>query len=111
MSLTNEDVSAIQTMMETLLRKELKPIQTDIHECRGTADFSNSDVDLHEICERAYEEFHRISYQLQISNQCLVDLRLDLNIFKDAVSKEFHSLNDKMDTVIEVLREKELLPR
>lgn len=79
--------------------------------CRGTADFSNSDVDLHEICERAYEEFHRISYQLQISNQCLVDLRLDLNIFKDAVSKEFHSLNDKMDTVIEVLREKELLPR
>ena len=57
------------------------------------------------------EEIRILNFRMKRNTQSINDLRLDLNIFKDAVCREFHSINDKLDTVIEVLRERELLPQ
>lgn len=107
MSLTSEDISTLQTMMESLFHQELMSIRTDVPEPRKDCNCPEKEIDLHEICKYAYDEFHKISYRLQSNNQCLVDLRLDINILKDAVCEELYSLNHKIDTLIKVLREKE----
>ena len=41
----------------------------------------------------------------------LGDLQLDVKIAERNISRNIHILNDEMETVIEVLRQKELLPR
>lgn len=41
----------------------------------------------------------------------LGDLQLDVKIAERNISRDIHILNDEMETVIEVLRQNELLPR
>lgn len=147
MALSKDDIHALQTMMETLLHRELTPIRADIRELKETTETLKADVaelkedvailkaDLAELKEpnaehkgtsenlrsaikaltisqnEMKEEIRILNYQMKRNTQSINDLRLDLNIFKDAVCREFHSINDKLDTVIEVLRERELLPQ
>ena len=104
MAAVKTDVSELKNTTEIL--------KIDVSELKDSSETFKTDIAvLKDSSESTKEELRVLSFKLMRNTQSINDLRLDLNIFKEAVSKEFHSLNDKMDTVIEVLREKELLPR
>lgn len=45
-----------------------------------------------------------------ITSKKLDDLKLDVQISERNIKREIHKLNDEMDTVVEVLRQHELIP-
>ena len=112
------DVAELKDTTEILkadvaeLKTNVAVLQTDVSELKDTSDVLTHDVsDLNTFSREAREEMRRLNYKITLTNQKIDDLRLDFDIFKASVKREFHSLNDKMDTVIEVLREREMLPQ
>lgn len=84
MALTNEDLQAIGKLLDSKLDERLKPI--------------NDRLDVIELKQ------DRTSKKLD-------DLQLDVKIAERDIRRDIHSLNDQMETVIEVLKQHELIPR
>ena len=84
MALTNEDLQAIGKLLDSKLDERLKPI--------------NDRLDVIELKQ------DRTSKKLD-------DLQLDVKIAERDIRRDIRSLNDQMETVIEVLKEHELIPR
>ena len=84
MALTNEDLQAIGKLLDSKLDERLKPI--------------NDRLDVIELKQ------DRTSKKLD-------DLQLDVKIAERDIRRDIHSLNDQMETVVEVLKQHELIPR
>lgn len=84
MALTKEDLNAISQLMDTKLNEQLKPI--------------NDRLDVIELKQ------DRTAKKLE-------DLRLDVAIAERDIRRDIHELKDEMETVIEVLKMNEMLPR
>ncbi len=52
-----------------------------------------------------------IEMKQDITAKKLEDLRLDVAIYERDIRRDIHKLNDEMETVVEVLKQQELLPR
>ncbi len=87
MSLTNEDLIAISQLLDD----RLKPINDRL-------DKTDSRLDV-------------IEMKQDIATKKIDDLRLDVAISERDIRRDIHKLNDGMETVVEVLKQHELLPR
>jgi len=83
MTLTNEDLKAISQLLDSKLDDRLKPI--------------NDRLDVIELKQ------DRTSKKLD-------DLQLDVKIAERDIRRDIHKLNDEMETVVEILKQHELLP-
>ena len=84
MALTNDDLKAISKLLDSKLDERLKPI--------------NDRLDIIELKQ------DRTSKKLD-------DLQLDVKIAERDIRRDIRSLNDQMETVIEILKQHELIPR
>lgn len=101
MALTNEDLQALSTMME----QKLQPINNrldKIENCLGNVE----------------NRLDKVENRLSVSElkqktmaDKLDDLQLDIKIAERNIKRAIHNLNDEMETVIEILKLNDLLPR
>lgn len=84
MSLDKEDLQAIGQLMDTKLDERLKPINDRLDIIEHKQDRTEKKVD---------------------------DLRLDVAVAERDIRRDILELKDEMETVIEVLKMNELLPR
>ena len=91
MALTNDDLQAIGKLLDSKLDERLKPINDRL-------DKMDSRLDIIELKQ------DRTSKKLD-------DLQLDVKIAERDIRRDIRSLNDQMETVIEVLKQHELIPR
>ena len=91
MALTNEDIKALSDMIDKKLDEKLEPINQRL-------DKMDSRLDLIELKQ------DRTSKKLD-------DLQLDVKIAERDIRRDIHTLNDEMETVIEVLKLHEMIPR
>lgn len=87
MALTNEDLKAISDLMD----QKLEPINQRL-------DKMDNRLDLIELKQ------DRTAKKLD-------DLQLDVKIAERDIRRDIHTLNDEMETVIEVLKLHEMIPR
>ena len=87
MALTNEDLKAISDLMD----QKLEPINQRL-------DKMDSRLDVIELKQ------DRTSKKLD-------DLQLDVKIAERDIRRDIHTLKDEMETVVEVLKQHELIPR
>ncbi len=86
MALTNDDLKAISQLLD----ERLKPINDHL-------DKVDSRLDVIELKQ------DRTSKKLD-------DLQLDVKIAERDIRRDIHKLNDEMETVIEILKQNELIP-
>ena len=60
--------------------------------------------------DRMDGRFDIIEMKQELTAKKLDDLQLDFKIFQRDTKRNFHKLNDEMETVIEILRANELMP-
>jgi chromosome segregation ATPase len=94
MSLTNEDLIAISQLLDD----RLKPINDRLDKMDDRLDKTDSRLDV-------------IEMKQDIATKKIDDLRLDVAISERDIRRDIHKLNDGMETVVEVLKQHELLPR
>ena len=94
MALTNEDLKAIAELMD----QKLEPINNRLDQMDNRLDKMDNRLDLIELKQ------DRTSKKLD-------DLQLDVKIAERDIRRDIHTLNDEMETVIEVLKLNEMIPR
>ena len=94
MALTNEDIKAISDLMD----RKLEPINQRLDQMDNRLDKMDNRLDLIELKQ------DRTSKKLD-------DLQLDVKIAERDIRRDIHTLNDEMETVIEVLKLNEMIPR
>ena len=72
---------------------------------------SKSDEKLDEKLKGIKEDIQIINYKLDISNKKIDDLDLRVRISESNIRKDIKKLSDENDTVIEILKQHNLLPR
>ena len=87
MALTKEDLNAIKELMDV----QLKPINDRLDKIEGR-------LDVMEVIQKR-------------NTRKLDDLKLDIKIAERDIKRDIHDLNDEMDTVIEILKIHDILPR
>lgn len=89
--------------MDNELKEMLEGLKTDILE--------SMDSKLDEKLKGIKEEIQIINYKLDISNKKIDDLDLRVRISESNIRKDIKKLSDENETMIEVLKQHELLPR
>lgn len=84
-------LQAISEMIDTKLAENLQPVNNRL-------DKIESRLDVIEIIQKR-------------TTKKLEDLQLDVKIAEREIRRDIHDLNDEMETVIEVLKMNEMLPR
>lgn len=90
MALTNEDLSAIKDL--------LTPMNEQLNGINGRLDKIEGRLDVLDVLQKR-------------TTKKLDDLQLDVKIAERDIRRDNHDLNDEMETVIEILRLNEMLPR
>ena len=57
-----------------------------------------------------FDRLDVLEYKQDLASKKLDDLRLDVKISERDIRKDIHKINDQMETVILVLRQKKMLP-
>ena len=102
-----------------LLLKEVGNLKADIKTIDSRLDQVDSRLDqvdsrLDQVDSRLDQmdsRFNVIELKQDRTAKKLDDLQLDVKIAERNISRDIHILNDEMETVIEVLRQHELLPK
>ena len=91
-------LQAISEMMDEKLKKSLQPINNEIGMSNHRLDKIESRLDMIEVIQKR-------------TTKKLDDLQLDVKIAERDIRRDIHDLNDEMETVIEVLKMNDMLPR
>ena len=94
MALTKEDLNAIKELMDV----QLKPINEQFGKINDRLDKIEGRLDVMEVIQKR-------------NTRKLDDLKLDIKIAERDIKRDIHDLNDEMDTVIEILKINDILPR
>lgn len=95
-----------------LLLKEVGNLKADIKTIDSRLDQADSRLDqIDTRLDQMDSRFDVIELKQDRTAKKLDDLQLDVKIFERNISRDIHILNDEMETVVEVLRQHELLPR
>ena len=84
-------LQAISEMMDKKLNDSLQPINNRLDKIEGR-------LDVLEVLQKR-------------TTKKLDDLQLDVKIAERDIRRDIHDLNDEMDTVIEILKLNDMLPR
>ena len=113
MALTNDDLYAISQLLDN----KLTPIHHRLDKLEGRLD--NIDDRLGSIDDRLGgidDRLDKIDDRLDITamkqnltSKKLDDLKLDVNIAERDIRRDIHKLNDEMETIVETLKQHELL--
>ena len=99
MTLTKEDLEAIEALLDVKLEEKLD------------AKFEEKlDAKFEEKLKPIYDRLDVIELKQDLTTKKLNDLQLDVKVFERDIRRDIHHLNDEMETVIEVLRQHELIP-
>lgn len=98
MALTNDDLKAIGQLLDSKLDDRLKPINDRLDKMDGRLDKVDGRLDV-------------IEYKQDQFAKKLENLRLDVAVAERDIRRDIYELKDEMETVIEVLKMNELLPR
>ncbi len=108
MSLTNEDLIAISQLLDD----RLKPINDRLDKMDSRLDKMDGRLnDMDDRLDKTDSRLDAIEMKQDITTKKLDDLRLDVAISERDIRRDIHKLNDGMETVVEVLKQHELLPR
>jgi len=95
MALTNEDLLAISQLLDVKLDQKLdqklQPINSRLSKIENRLD----------VIELKHDR----------TAQKLEDLQLDIKISEKNIKRAIHDLNDEMETVIEIMKMNDMLPR
>ena len=91
MALTNEDLKAIADLIDSKLDQKLEPINQRL--------------------DKMDSRFDVIELKQDRTSKKLDDLQLDVKIAERDIRRDIHSLKDEMETVVEVLKMNEMIPR
>lgn len=99
MALTNEDLQAIADLIDNKLEEKLEQkLEQKLEPINSRFDKIENRLDIIELKQ------DRTSKKLD-------DLQLDVKIAERDIRRDIHTLNDEMETVVEVLKQHELIPR
>lgn len=91
-------LQAISEMMDKKLNGSLQPINGRLNSLEGRLDKIEGKLDVLEVLQKR-------------TTKKLDDLQLDVKIAEREIRRDIHDLNDEMETVIEILRMNDMLPR
>ena len=97
MALTKDDLNAIAQL--------LQPINDRLDKIEDRLDQMDTRLD------QMDDRFDKIELRHSHTEKKLEDLQLNVAIAHKEIKRDLHELQDKMDTVIEILKLNELLPR
>lgn len=90
MALTNEDLKAISQLLDEKLDDRLVPINERLDKIDNRLDV--------------------VEYKQDRTAKKLEDLRLDVAVAERDIRRDIFELKDQMETVIEILKQNELIP-
>lgn len=61
--------------------------------------------------DKVENRLDNLELMLKLTNEKMENLQVEVTLFERNVRRDIHKLNDEMETVIEVLKQKEILPR
>lgn len=106
MALTTEDLRLIGEVMDERLEKRLE--ESLSRQLDRTIDERFKPV--YERLDKMDSRFDVLILRQELTEKKLDALKFDLESAKREIRKDIHKLNDEMETVIQVLKQHELLP-
>ena len=101
MALTNDDLNAIAN----LISQNLEPINNRFDIVENKLDKIENRLD------KVENRLDVIELKQDRTSKKLDDLQINVKIAERDIRRDIHNLNDEMETVIEILKQHELIPR
>lgn len=105
MTLTKDDMQAFSDLLNERFKVELTPIREDIQEMKG--DIQNMKGDI----QNLKGSVDLLNVKVDRNTRKLKGLDLAVRNLEYTSNKKFVRLQDGMDTIIEILRMNDLIPR
>ena len=106
MALTNEDLQAIASLMDT----KLQPINDRLDKVDDRLDSLENRLDsLENSLDSLENSLKVVKLRQDKMSKKLTDLQLDIKIAEREIRRDIHDLNDEMETVIEVMKMNDLI--
>jgi hypothetical protein len=99
MALTSTDLQAIGQLLDTKLDQRFASMEQQLDD--------KLSQQLKPICDR----LDIIELKQNLTSKKLDDLQLDMKIAERDIRRDIHTLTDEMDTVIEILKQHDLIPQ
>ena len=120
MTLTTEDLKAIEYLLDTKLEEKLEQkleekLEQKLEEKLDQKLDEKLDQKLDEKLDEKFRPINRrldvLEFKQNLMSKKLDDLQLDIKISERDIRRDIHRLNDEMETVIEILKQNEMIPQ
>lgn len=108
MALTNEDLQAIAALMD----EKINPLTTDIRDIKSDINGMKSDInDMKSDINKLSDKIEVLEIKQDITSHKIEDLTFRVTSLEYHGKKEFAKINDQIETLITVLKIKNILPK